>query len=131
MTIDLSRAKPTERSRMPLLDLDASLAGAIVSEHIETARRALAVEVLDLAPGPWRYTEVADDCFGYLIGQGFMTREVSVLGSQGVEPLGPGDLIRPWEEEAVSFAAAEFTVLTPARLAILDRDAVRRAGYFP
>ncbi|HEX2127812.1 MAG TPA: Crp/Fnr family transcriptional regulator [Solirubrobacterales bacterium] len=48
-----------------------------------------------------------------------------------MEPLGPGDLLRPWQEDPASFVAAEFTVLTPAMVAILDREFLTRAAAFP
>jgi hypothetical protein len=53
------------------------------------------------------------------------------LGSQSVEPLGPGDLLRPWQDDAVSFVDAEITVVIPSRLAALDRDLIARAVRFP
>jgi CRP/FNR family cyclic AMP-dependent transcriptional regulator len=131
MTIQQTGEQRPQAVRGSLLDLDPTLTDAIDPEQLELARRGLPVGVLALAPGPWEYAREQSDCFGCLIGDGFMIREVDVMRSRSVEPLGPGDLIRPWEEEAVSFAVAEFTVLTPTRLALLDRGFVRRAGHFP
>jgi CRP/FNR family cyclic AMP-dependent transcriptional regulator len=130
MDIDLNRTS-SEAIRVSLLSVDPSLASAISPEHTDLARRALSVEVTDLKPGPWDYSEAAAERFGYLIGEGFLIRQVRLMRSRSVEPLGPGDLLRPWEEEAVSFATADFNVLTPVRLAVLDRELMRRAGHFP
>jgi hypothetical protein len=59
-----------------------------------------------------------------------LIRQVRLMRSRSVEPLGSGDLLRPWEEEAVSFAAADFNVLTPVRLAVLDRELMAGRAIF-
>jgi hypothetical protein len=130
MDIDSTR-RSNEATRGSLLALDAALAGEIPPDRLDLARRALSVEIINLKPGPWDYADAPTDCFGYIIGDGFLIREVRLMGSRSIEPLGSGDLIRPWEEEAVSFAVADFSVLTPTRLAVLDREFMRRAGHFP
>jgi CRP-like cAMP-binding protein len=126
-----STPRSSEASRVSLLAVDSALAGAIPPDRLDLARRALPVEIIDLEPGPWEYADGPTNGLGYLIGDGFLIREVRLMRSRSVEPLGPGDLIRPWEEEAVSFAVAHFQALTPTRLAVLDQEVMRRAGHFP
>ena len=94
MDTDLNRTS-SEAIRVSLLSVDPSLASAISPERADLARRALSVEVIDLEPGPWDYAEAAAEPFGYLIGEGFLIRQVRLMRSRSVEPLGPGDLLRP------------------------------------
>jgi hypothetical protein len=126
-----SKRGSREAGRASLLAVDSTLAAAIPPDRLDLARRALPVGIIDLEPGPWEYADTPTDGLGYIIGNGFLIREVRLMRSRSVEPLGPGDLIRPWEEEAVSFAVAHFQVLTPTRLAVLDEEVMRRAAHFP
>jgi hypothetical protein len=57
---------------------------------------------------------------GYMIVEGFLIRRVSVAGGCSVELLGPGDMVRPWLEETVSFSRGALEPLAAARLAVLD-----------
>ncbi len=50
------------------------------------------------------------------------------------ELLGPGDVLRPWDEDdrgATLDSAAEWRVLEPMRLALLDASFARRASRWP
>jgi CRP/FNR family transcriptional regulator, cyclic AMP receptor protein len=51
-----------------------------------------------------------------------LVRRVTVDRSQSGELLAPGDLIRPWVEDPVSFCDADWQVMEPSRLAILSRS---------
>jgi hypothetical protein len=121
-------APPLRRS---LFDLEPTLIGHVAPEAEALARRALIVRVLEIPAGPWKPEASAAEGLGHLITGGLLTREVTLMGARSVEPLGPGDLLRPWQEEAVSFVTATFTILAPVRMAILDRDFATRAGRFP
>jgi CRP-like cAMP-binding protein len=75
--------------------------------------------------------------FGLLVLQGVLCRRVCRDGRFGAELLGPGDLLRPWEhlgdrgdQVAVTFAA-QWQVIQPARLAILDRRFAVSASPYP
>jgi CRP-like cAMP-binding protein len=119
--------------RCPLLEVDPGLAQAVAPEQRPLAGRALLADVQDVERGPWPLLaeELGGECSGYLVASGFLLRRVTLLGSQSVEPLGPGDLLRPWQDDAVSFVDAEITVVIPSRLAALDRDLIARAARFP
>jgi hypothetical protein len=115
-----------------LLDLDPELGRQISRERRAPARQALQVKLLDLPAGPlntatWNRAGLS----GLLVVNGLLKREVRLATGRSIEPLGPGDLLRPWQEDAASFVAGEITVLIPATVATLDREFLARAGAFP
>jgi CRP-like cAMP-binding protein len=63
---------------------------------------------------------------GYLILSGMLVRRIVVDGSRSGELLKRGDVIRPWVEDPVSFCDADWQVVEPARLAVLDRTVAVR-----
>ena len=62
---------------------------------------------------------------GLLVLEGLVLRRLEVMGRQGVELLGDGDVLRPWDgiEESPSLpSSASVKVCRPATVAVLDRD---------
>jgi CRP/FNR family cyclic AMP-dependent transcriptional regulator len=115
-----------------LLDVDPEFGREIDADTRALAREALEVELLDLPSGPLVAAGRTPAGWGsLLIVNGLLTREVRLATGRSIEPLGPGDLLRPWQEDAASFVDAEITVLTPATVAVLDREFVNRACRFP
>jgi CRP/FNR family transcriptional regulator, cyclic AMP receptor protein len=100
------------------------------------ALRACKAEVLDLAQGQWQ-PAIADfdtDGFGLLVLSGVLCRRVVQSECYGAELIGPGDLMRPWDQvsEWSSLPVeSSWQVLQPACLAILDSDFARRASPYP
>jgi CRP-like cAMP-binding protein len=130
--ISSSAGGQSSANRRSLLVLDPTLAEAIEPDQHELARRALHVEVVELPIGPCELGDPGPSgCVGYLVCEGLLMRQLRMMGSQSTEPLGPGDLIRPWQEDVVSFAESEFVALAPATVACLDRDVIARAAHFP
>jgi CRP/FNR family cyclic AMP-dependent transcriptional regulator len=119
--------------RVLLLDADRELARALSAESLRAARDALVVETRELGPGPWAVSreEPEPGYLGCLILEGMLSREVSVLGSRSIELLGPGDLIRPWQDGVTSFADASWRILEPVRLAVLDRAVASKLARWP
>jgi CRP-like cAMP-binding protein len=117
---------------VPLLEFDRSLIDCVPGPRRDVARRALVVTVLELEPGLWSAPEIDPaKSFGFLIGHGMVVRETRINGSRGIEPLGPGDIVRPWQEDAASFATSNLEVLSPSRVGVLDREFALRAARFP
>jgi CRP-like cAMP-binding protein len=89
--------------------------------------------------GPaWNPDEVElgpDPGLGLIVVDGLMEREVHVAGRTAAELLGPGDVLRPWDMADVDAACvpveAEWTVLEPARVAVLDSRATAIAVRCP
>lgn len=120
----------------PLLDLDPDLGRALPGDRRLAARAAVPVRVVSLERGRWdadRFGAVADGHLGVLIVDGLVGRELLADDVASMELLGPGDVLRPWDESADSEllrAEVRWSALAPSRLALLDHQlAVRLAGY--
>jgi CRP-like cAMP-binding protein len=123
--------------RVFLLDALPRAEEMLDAEELERAREELMAPVAELREGPW---EPPGDWLpdprqlGYLVMGGLLAREVSVGDTTAAELLGPGDLLRPadYEGEAapVPFSAS-WTVLSRARLALLDPDVTMAVSRWP
>jgi CRP-like cAMP-binding protein len=120
-----------------LLDALPSLADAVGGESRELAHRHAVAAAIDLEPGTWApsastATERGD--LGLVIVDGFMTRDVRLGATVACEVVGRGDLLRPGDHDGdhapVPFAV-EWRVLSPTRVAILDRRAAIVLGRWP
>lgn len=72
------------------------------------------------APGP--------DVLGLLVLDGLLSRRLLLCGRSSIDLLGPGDLIRPWQEDEPAgplMRATLWRALSPARAAVIDGEAVR------
>ena len=129
--IDLDRG-------VPLLDEDRSLAATAPLPHVAALRQLLRVDVLNLGAGAWDPAAApieADGALGLLVLDGFFTRCQSLEGRSSAEPLGPGDLLRPWdcgdEYSTCVRTDASWQVCEPARVALLDARAAAAVGRSP
>jgi CRP/FNR family transcriptional regulator, cyclic AMP receptor protein len=124
-------------------------AGAVrVPEHLEgalagltraEAERALArcrAPVLVLPRGRWRAPDDPVACAGWtgvLVVDGLLTRTIEVEGLRAQELLGPGDLIRPWDDDGEARPlpiASSWRALDRTSVALLDaRFAAVAAGW--
>jgi CRP/FNR family transcriptional regulator, cyclic AMP receptor protein len=106
-----------------LLEEDPDLARNLPADSIRALRPTLVADVIELPVGEWSPspTEPQAGHFGYLLLSGLLLRRTRVNGSRSGELLSRGDLIRPWIEDPVSFSRAEWRVMEPVRLAVLDR----------
>ena len=69
-----------------------------------------------------------------LVLDGLLVRQVELEGLRCCELLGPGDLLRPWDEDdgaGTLECRAAWQVLEPTRVALLDADFARRACRWP
>jgi CRP-like cAMP-binding protein len=121
----------------PVLIEDPDLAEGLSDARREEAERACLAKVVHAEPGPW--TGVAgvselETGFGLLVLDGLMSRRVGRGGRFGAELLGPGDLMRPWDEAgelATLPFETDWRVIEQLRLAVLDRAFSIRAAPFP
>jgi hypothetical protein len=120
-----------------LVDADPDLADLLDEDSLERARREALARVKRLSPGEWDAPaahEEAEHHRGFLIAEGLLSRTVDVLGRHCVELIGHGDVMRPWQwDDAGSHVRAEigWTVLEPAKLAVLDHQLVLRIVPWP
>jgi CRP/FNR family cyclic AMP-dependent transcriptional regulator len=115
-----------------LLDLDDELADAVAGDGEAHARQTLDVRVLHLPGGPWDPTAVDLGArpMGMLVTEGAILRRVRLRHRASAELLGAGDLLRPWLGTPPPFAA-DWRVIEPASLALLDRRAAVRLALHP
>jgi CRP/FNR family transcriptional regulator, cyclic AMP receptor protein len=116
---------------------DPELAEGVCGEDRDQAIEDCTARAVWITAGPWRADGPAamqDDGIGLLVLNGLLIRRVGILGRGGAELLGAGDVIRPWqpEDEAGMLATqVRWTVLEPARIALLDVDFCRQLGLYP
>jgi len=112
-----------------LEDLDPRAASA-------AARRCVAPKIV-LPRGPWEPPTDESRCrnwLGLLIVDGLLTRKVEIEGLCAQELLGPGDLLRPWDDEGPTQAIAAHTtwqVRDRASVALLDERFAAAAAPWP
>jgi CRP/FNR family cyclic AMP-dependent transcriptional regulator len=122
---------------IPIIDADPELGDLVPADGRDRARRETRTRVRRLSTGDWEVaaSEEPDAHHrGFLVVDGLITREVEVLGRRCVELIGSGDVIRPWSwDEEGSHVQAEvgWTVLEPARLAVLNHHLVVRMTPWP
>jgi CRP/FNR family transcriptional regulator, cyclic AMP receptor protein len=109
-------------------------------EAIPVANRAAAVdeciaELARLARGRWsgEWPDRAGNAIGLLVLEGLLLRRVGIDGRFGAELLGQGDVLRPWQREALPTIprATGWRVLEPTRLAVLDGRVAHRLARYP
>jgi CRP/FNR family cyclic AMP-dependent transcriptional regulator len=127
----------SERQLVGVLDVDPELGERLDSESREAARRYAVAERVTLQPGPWEPHEQFGSGrgrLGLLVIGGLIKREVELANRACAELLGQGDVLRPWQEDAVGhFARLEpdWEILEPTEFAVLDRRFAVVAGRWP
>jgi CRP/FNR family transcriptional regulator, cyclic AMP receptor protein len=118
----------TTTEKVCLLEALPEAVRIMSDQEVERARGELMAPVIAHAEGAWPtpVEEVFDPlAMGLLVVEGLLARHVRLGETRTTELVGPGDILRPPDLEAgePKFPAGiEFTVLEPARLALLDRD---------
>ncbi len=120
-----------------LLDEDPDLGDGIESGQRESARRELVADVIERPRGELESRPgltSTSGALGLLVLDGLIARRTSMAGRRGIELLGAGDLLRPWQNDghhSVAPFEAVDQILEPARFAVLDRAATARIGRWP
>jgi hypothetical protein len=127
-----------EEPPVRLIDEDPDLFAALPPKGLLDARARALAPVIRLERGPWSadVSEVCDEesCFGLLVLDGLLIHSVVVVHEPRSEIVGPGDVLRPWQQTrevaSVPFAA-HWHVVHTARLAILDNRFLAFAARWP
>jgi CRP/FNR family cyclic AMP-dependent transcriptional regulator len=118
------------RSRCALLEVEPELAGDLEGDRLAQAREACVASLVDVPSGPWR---AEGDLIGYLVVSGVVAREIGMRDRRKLELLGPGDVIQPPgpDESRTVAGVSALTVVSNARLAVLDGPFLARASRWP
>ena len=129
--------EPRVRRGAALLDLDPELGRFVPQDRRDAARAEIQVRVVRLRRGPWLTAAlVGTDAsqLGLLVVDGLLGRELISADVASLELLGPGDLLRPWDDATdgdLLGAVVRWTVLADARLAVLDSRVAGLISRYP
>ncbi len=108
-----------------VLDWDPDLLVAVPEDERDAARARLVARATSVPRGAWApETEHEPGAVGLLVLTGLVTRNVSIAGTDSREPLGAGDIIRPWDDTTALDpipAETSWTVIEPLNVVLLDR----------
>jgi CRP/FNR family cyclic AMP-dependent transcriptional regulator len=120
-----------------LLDLDPDLARDLDPRRAREAAQRLYARAFDIPRGPWAPSPTllqGTRPIGLLVLEGLLVREASVADHPSAELLGPGDVLRAWDDddnEELLPRTIEWTALTATRVAIVDHAFAVRAAQWP
>jgi len=121
-----------------LVDEDPDLFAALPPKGLVDARTRAIAPVVRLERGPWSadVSSICDEdsCLGLLVLDGLLVRSIVVVQEPRSEIIGPGDLLRPWQQgtEVASVPFAwHWQVVRAARLAVLDSRFLAFAARWP
>jgi CRP-like cAMP-binding protein len=116
---------------------DPDLAGGLSGDRLRNAERDLIAATIVAFEGPWQAEaegEAARGGIGLLVLDGLIVRRVGRTGRYGAELLGPGDLMRPWQDDGEDVSLpfdTTFRVIEQSLLAVLDFRFAARAAPYP
>jgi hypothetical protein len=116
---------------------EPDLAGDMSGERLRRAERDLIAATAPGFPGAWDPEQISEHArggVGLLVLEGLIVRRVGYEGRFGAELLGPGDLLRPWQDDGEDVSLpfeVRFTVIRQALFALLDRRFGARAAPYP
>jgi CRP/FNR family transcriptional regulator, cyclic AMP receptor protein len=120
-----------------VLDEDSGLGEQLDAAVFGAAKRESSAYVLCLDEWPSGGVEAKapPGSLGLLVLGGFLGRRVTVQRKTWTELLSVGDVLRPWHADRERIASvpahADWRVLAPVRLAVLDRSFVHRMAPWP
>jgi CRP/FNR family transcriptional regulator, cyclic AMP receptor protein len=127
----------TAAAPVHLLVEDPDLGRTLDQRRAREAAQRLLVRALEVPRGRWAPANLSTNGaapIGLLVLNGLLVREATVGHHPSAELLGPGDLLRAWEEpdtEILLPRSVEWTALTPCRVAIIDHAFALRAAQWP
>jgi CRP/FNR family cyclic AMP-dependent transcriptional regulator len=120
-----------------LLNVDPELARELDPRRAREAAQRLYARATDIPRGAWNPSPgflEGTRPIGLLILEGVLIREAIVGDHPSTELLGPGDLLRAWEDadaEELLPRRIEWSALTATRVALIDHGFAVRAAQWP
>jgi CRP/FNR family transcriptional regulator, cyclic AMP receptor protein len=135
-TVD--RLELREPRALQVLKADPALGDGLDSERFAAAREEVVAASASLEPGSrnavWPSDAGPVDT-SLLVVEGLVLRRLALDGRCCSELLGRGDVVRPWDQEAIAGlpdpAAIRWRVVDPTRVAFIDARFIERAGAYP
>ena len=120
-----------------LLEADPDLARGLDPRRVREVSQRLFARSIDVPRGPWspaRALSGGTNPIGLLVLDGLLVREAIVGDHPCAELLGPGDLLRAWDDrdaEVLLPRSVEWSALSQVRLAVIDQALAVRAAQWP
>ena len=120
-----------------LLKVDPELARGLDAPRAREAAERLYTRAIDVPRGRWTpqpWLTGGSQPIGLLVLEGLLVREATVSDHPCAELLGPGDLLRAWDDsegEVLLPRTIEWTAATSARVAIIDQALAVRMAQWP
>jgi CRP/FNR family transcriptional regulator, cyclic AMP receptor protein len=126
----------TGSGSIQLLNADPELARDLDPRRAREAALRLYARAVDIPRGRWLPTVRLDGSrpIGLLILDGLMVREATVGDHPAAELLGPGDVMRAWDEageDELLPRTIAWSALTQTRVAVIDHAFAVRAAQWP
>jgi hypothetical protein len=125
---------PPTATSVDVFEREASLLAGLDPRAVDDLRARGRVEGLSFEPGIVELPQVADGTLVLLVLDGFLTRESTTVGRTSVELLGPGDLVRPWDDnraEAPVPVESRYRALETTSLAVIGPRFVASVRPWP
>jgi CRP-like cAMP-binding protein len=119
-----------------VLDVDRSLGSILTDEEFAVARRYAVADAVELPRGRHDPKELfhGEGILGLLVLKGLMVRQVAVADRHCGELVGPGAVLRPWDDFGQSAPLpfeVNWRVLQDTQLARLDRRFLATIVHWP
>ena len=119
-------------SSVQLLDVDPDLGEHLSAE--DRKRASIQLEIVRVPRGPWQPPTIERGGTGLLVCAGLLARRLHLGTVSSTELVGPGDILRPGEDDLVSSlspALTDWRALEDSRAAVIDRAATVTIGRLP
>ncbi len=120
-----------------LADADPELFAGLRPRELADARPRAVARTVSVERGLWDPAGLPgldpEACLGLLVLEGMLLRSVVVASDPRSELVGPGDLLRPWDQDDLASVPLEvhWQVVRPARLAVLDERFLALSSRWP
>lgn len=120
-----------------ILEVDPELGETLDPARLQLASESIRAVEISLPIGSWespQWPESVRRGLGLLVVEGLMVRRVQIGGRYAGELLGPGDLLRPWQEDdavASVSRSSGWRCLRDCTAAVLDLEFARRIAPYP
>lgn len=128
----------TPRGHVPVFALEPDLLAGVPAEQAEHLRRRVVVRGLSLEPGVWNPSESEleglDSWLGLLVIEGFAARSVEFGRHSYPDIVGPGDLLRPWDDNSALSSvphSASWRIVEPTTVVALDERFAAIIARYP